>query len=253
VLVFAAYGLSFPMSSLYLLSCSTLYCTQLLPLQYLLYEIVFLNTEKEDHIKIVDELDKERLHAETAILRNELDPHFIFNSLTTLNQLIKNDPDKAAHYNDNLAQVYKYVLKNKNKETVTLAEEFSFIEEYFLLLQIRFGNKLQLETNFDKTANTSRLIVPCALQILVENAVKHNEFSEQNPLKIKMHLNGTSLKVSNNIMPKPFILHSTATGLTNLNLRYKLLGSEEIKIVKSESTYTVTLPLITITKPYSHA
>jgi two-component system, LytTR family, sensor kinase len=219
----------------------------------LFYEVVFLNTEKEEHIKLVDELDKERLHAETAILRNELDPHFIFNSLTTLNQLIKNDPDKAAHYNDNLAQVYKYVLKNKNKETVSLAEEFSFIEEYFLLLQIRYGNKLQLETNFDKAANTSRHIVPCALQILVENAVKHNEFSEQNPLKIKMHLNGTSLRVSNNVMPKAFILHSTETGLTNLNLRYKLLGREEIKIAKSESTYTVILPLIITTKPYNHA
>lgn len=220
----------------------------------LFYEVVFLNTEKEEHIKIADELDKERMQAETSILRNELDPHFIFNSLTTLNQLIKNDPDKAASYNDNLAQVYKYVLKNKNKETVSLAEELSFIEEYFLLLQIRFGNKLQLEGNFDSlSSHQNKLIIPCALQILVENAVKHNECTEQNPLQIKIHLNGTSLKVSNNIMPKPFLIHSTETGLNNLNLRYKLLGTEEIKITKNETTYTVTLPLLTTTKPYSHA
>lgn len=220
----------------------------------LFYEVVFLNTEKEEHIKLVDELDKERMQAETSILRNELDPHFIFNSLTTLNQLIKNDPDKAANYNENLAQVYKYVLKNKNRETVSLAEELAFIEGYFQLLQIRFGNKLQMESNFD-TVNShhNKLIIPCALQILVENAVKHNEFTEQYPLHIKMHLNGTSLKVSNNIMAKPFLIHSTETGLNNLNLRYKLLGRDEIKITKSETTYTVTLPLLTTTKPYSHA
>jgi two-component system, LytTR family, sensor kinase len=220
----------------------------------LFYEVVFLNTEKEEHIKLVDELDKERMQAETSILRNELDPHFIFNSLTTLNQLIKNDPAKAASYNENLAQVYKYVLKNKNRETVSLAEELSFIEEYFLLLQIRFGNKLQLEGNFDSlSSHHNKFIIPCALQILIENAVKHNEFSEQNPLNIKIQLNGTSLKVSNNIMPKPFVIHSTETGLNNLNLRYKLLGKDEIQIKKDETTYTVILPLLTTTKPYSHA
>jgi two-component system, LytTR family, sensor kinase len=217
------------------------------------YEVVFLSSEKEEHIKLVDELDRERLYAETAILRNEMDPHFIFNSLTTLNELIKNDPETAARYNDNLAQVYKYVLKSKNSEAVPLAEELNFLEEYFLLLQIRHGNKLQLKTNSTVANYVQKLIIPCALQILVENAVKHNEFSEEIPLQISININGASLKVSNNIMPRPFLINSTETGLKNLSSRYKLLCNQELIINKTDSVYSVTVPLLSTNKPYSHA
>jgi two-component system, LytTR family, sensor kinase len=219
----------------------------------LFYEVAFLNTEKEEHIKLADELDRDRLYAETAILRNEMDPHFIFNSLTTLNQLIKNDPDTAAKYNDNLAQVYKYVLKSKNSETVLLTDELAFLEEYFLLLQIRHGNKLQLDTVFQVTNDILKTIIPCSLQILVENAVKHNEFSDEKPLYIKINIHGTYLKVSNNVMPKPFQINSTETGLKNLNSRYKLLCNQELIINKSDSVYSVTVPLLSNHKPYNHA
>ncbi len=218
-----------------------------------LYEILFLDTEKETHMKLAGEKDKELLYAETAILRNELDPHFLFNSLTTLNHLIKKDPEMASRYNDNLAQAYKYILKTKNQETVPLVDELHFIEEYFLLLQIRFGNKIQLEISFSNNSHSTKQIIPCALQILVENAVKHNEFTEQKPLFIKIQLFENSLRVINNIMAKPLLIHSTETGLNNLNLRYKLLGKEQIQILKTETTYTVILPLLTTTKPYNHA
>lgn len=231
----------------------TLYTSLAVTVFTLVYEVLFLNTEKEQHIKIVDELDKERIYAETAILRNELDPHFIFNSLITLNQLINSNPDQAARYNENLAQVYKYVLRNKNKETVALAEEMQFIEDYFSLLQIRHKHKLFLETDMEAGDFKKYLVVPCALQMLLENAIKHNEFSSEHPLTIKINLTGGFLKVSNNIMPKPFLLNSTETGLKNLHLRYKLISNKEILIQKSDTTYTVALPLLFTTKPFSHA
>lgn len=231
----------------------TLYTSLAVTLFTLMYEVLFLNTEKEQHIKIADELDKERAFAETAVLRNELDPHFIFNSLTTLNQLISSNPDKAALYNNHLAQVYKYVLRTKNKESVPLADEMQFIEDYFSLLLIRYGNKLDYATNLEISDYTKYNVVPCALQMLIENAIKHNEFSMDQPLKIRITLNGEYLKISNNIMPKPFLLNSTETGLKNLRLRYKLISTKEILIQKNETTYTVALPLLFTIKPLSHA
>lgn len=230
-----------------------LYISVAVSLFTLLYEVLFLSNEKEEHLKMADELAKERLYAETSILRNELDPHFLFNSLTTLNQLISSNPEQAALYNEHLAQVYKYILQSKNKTTVTLTEELAFADDYFSLLQIRYENKLQLEKSFNGRDSKKEMIVPCALQILIENAIKHNEFSRENPLKIKIFLNGEYLKVSNNIMPKPYLLHSTETGLKNLSARYKLVTDKDISISKTDNIFTVNIPLITTIKPYSHA
>jgi two-component system, LytTR family, sensor kinase len=219
----------------------------------LLYEVLFLHNEKEEHIKMAGALDKELLQAETSILRNELDPHFLFNSLTTLKYLINNNPEQAAIYNENLAQVYKYILRSKNRETVSLAEEMEFMQEYFSLLQIRYANKLILEINTKEKDTKKTMIVPCALQILIENAIKHNELSQDAPLQITISLNGDYLKVSNNIMPKPYLLNSTETGLKNLSSRYKLITSRDISIHKTDHHFTVNIPLITTIKPYTHA
>jgi sensor histidine kinase YesM len=219
----------------------------------LLYEVLFLHKEKEEHMKIAGELDKELLYAETSILRNELDPHFLFNSLTTLKYLIHNNPQQAAIYNENLAQVYKYILRSKNKKAVSLAEEIEFMQEYFSLLQIRYTNKLVIEINTKEKDTRKTMIVPCALQILVENAIKHNEFSQDIPLQISILLNGDYIKVSNNVLPKPYLINSTETGLKNLSSRYKLTFNRDISIHKTDHHFTVNIPLITTIKPYTHA
>lgn len=219
----------------------------------LLYEVLFLDHEKEKHMKIAGELEREIQHAETAILRNEIDPHFIFNSLSTLNHLIVSDPGKAAFYNENLAQVYKYVLQNKNKKAIQLNDELEFIKDYFSLLQIRFENKVHLNIHINAVAAGNSMIVPCALQIVIENAIKHNEFSDENPLSITVSINDHHLLVSNNILPKPLILDSTETGLKNLNGRYKLLSDKTITIHKNNKSFSVTLPLLSSIKPYNYA
>lgn len=209
----------------------------------LVYEILFLSKERELDTKIVDELDRERKEAEMAVLQNELDPHFIFNSLNTLDHLIITNPETAHMFNIRLAQVYRYFLSNKDRELVSLQNELEFVGNYFFLLHVRHENKLQLETEFNEM-ESKVLMPPCALQILVENALKHNEFGVNNPLKIKISMNGKFLKVSNNTQPKPYLYDSTKVGLKNLSSRYKLVCNKDIIIEKNENTFLVKLPLI---------
>ena len=210
----------------------------------LIYEILFLSKERELDTKIVDQLDRERSQAELQALTNEMDPHFIFNSLNTLNYLIINEPLQAHSFNNRLAQVYKYFLINKNKELIPLRDELEFINSYFYLLQTRHDDKLRLRTVLSSESH-ELLIPPCSLQILVENAIKHNEFSEENPLLIKVSASERFISVSNNVKPKPYAVNSTGIGLRNLNSRYRILFQKDIHIERTRENFTVKLPLIT--------
>ncbi len=210
----------------------------------LIYEILFLSKEREIDNKIVDQLDRERTQAELQALSNEMDPHFLFNSLNTLNYLITNQPQQARLFNNKLAQVYKYFLVNKNKELITLDEELEFIENYFFLLQIRHDSKLELHTQLLYNTQAT-LVPPCSLQILIENAIKHNEFSEAKPLIIQVTLTENFLQVTNNIKPKPYAVNSTGVGLRNLRSRYRILFHREIAIESNRDMFVVQLPLIT--------
>lgn len=218
-------------------------CVAAVILFTLIYEILFLSKERELDNKIVDQLDKERSQAELQALTNEMDPHFIFNSLNTLNYLIVHQPREAYSFNNRLAQVYKYFLINKNKELISLRDELEFIDSYFYLLQIRYDEKLKLHTTLNEKSEEV-LIPPCSLQILVENAIKHNEFTEENPLMIKLTVNDHYLKVSNNIKPKPYAVNSTGIGLRNLSSRYRILFHKDIQIETTREDFTVKLPLI---------
>lgn len=210
----------------------------------LVYEILFLSRERELDTKIVEELDRERVQAELEVLHNELDPHFIFNALNTLNHLIITEPENARTFNLRLSEVYKYVLLNKNREMVSLVTELEFIENYIFLLKVRHDNKVVFESDTNGTLPGNIMIPPCALQTLVENAIKHNEFSVEHPLKIKLTLNGEYLKVSNNKRPKPYLVDSTRIGLRNLNSRYNLVCNKSIIIENKEDKFLVKLPLI---------
>ncbi|MBL7749754.1 MAG: histidine kinase [Chitinophagaceae bacterium] len=210
----------------------------------LIYEILYLTKEREVDNQIVDQLDQERTNAELEALRNELDPHFIFNSLNTLNHLILHNPLQAHSFNNKLAQVYKYFLINRHKQLVSLPDELEFMENYFYLLQIRHDDKLNISLDI-KPPDSNVLIPPCALQILLENAIKHNSFTTAEPLTIRIQQNGQSLKVSNDVKPKPYPAHSTGIGLKNLSSRYRILCKKDIKVERSGSVFSVRLPLIT--------
>jgi sensor histidine kinase YesM len=218
-------------------------CVAAVTIFTLVYEILFLTKERQLDNQIVDQLDKERSQAELQALTNEMDPHFIFNSLNTLNHLIVHQPQQAYLFNNKLAQVYKYFLINKNRELIPLKEELEFIESYFFLLQIRHDNKLQLRKDLSEKSEAV-MIPPCSLQILVENAIKHNEFTEEKPLLIHINMNEHYLKVSNNIKPKPYVVSSTGIGLRNLSSRFKILFRKDITIESTRESFTVKLPLI---------
>jgi hypothetical protein len=222
----------------------TAVCTMAIIIFTLVYEILFLSKERELDVKIVDQLDHERSRAEMTALRNELDPHFMFNSLNSLSHLIINDPTTAHAFNSKLAKVYRYFLLNKDRELISLHDELDFIDDYFFLLQIRHDNKLQLEKQISGDKNGKIMILPCALQILVENAIKHNEFSDSNPLLIKIAVERHDIKVSNNTKPKSSFVNSTNIGLKNLSSRYRLVCNKDIKIESPPGQFVVRLPLI---------
>lgn len=219
----------------------------LAPIISLTYEILFLQKEQELDSKIVAQLDYERQSAELNALKSELDPHFIFNSFSTLAPLISTDAEKAQTFTTKLAQAYKYLLLNKDRDLISLSDELHFIEDYFFLLQIRHEGKLKLQIELNEIAPYQIMILPFSLQVLLENAIKHNRFSEKAPLEITISLHDQFIQVSNTIYAKPYAVESTHVGLKNLSARYKLTCKRDIAICQTHDKFTVKLPFIKIT------
>ena len=221
---------------------TSLLCASIVIFLTLLYEVLFLSKERELDSKIVNQLAKERIDAELNSLKGELDPHFIFNSLTSLSHLISEDSNKAQMFTGKLTQVYKYLLINKDRELISLDDELRFINDYFFLLRIRYDNKIIMSVDIENTEKI--LVVPCSLQALVENAIKHNVFSEKDPLNVRIYVNGDYVKVENNVRKRQYAVASTRIGLSNLSNRYRLIYNRDIEVEKCETTFTVKLPLI---------
>ncbi|OQP45826.1 histidine kinase [Niastella populi] len=211
-----------------------------------IYETVFLVREAENEKLKKEQLERARAEAELEALKNQIDPHFIFNSLNTLSHLIEKEPAKAKQFNDNMADVYRYILQNKARELVLLHEEMLFLTDYFSLLKIRFEQAVQLQINIDPALFDQYLIPPISLQILVENAIKHNEFSDAVPLVITIDMQNDELIIHNQVRKKILRKASSRIGLNNLGERYKLTTSKEISVTASASDFTVSLPVLKI-------
>ena len=211
------------------------------------YETAFLVKESESEIVKNEQLERAKAEAELEALKNQIDPHFIFNSLNTLSHLIEEKPLKAKQFNDNLADVYRYILHNKGRELVLLREEIDFLNDYFSLLKIRFENGVQLKINIDTSLFEQFLIPPISLQLLAENAIKHNEFSDEIPLALTIHFHNNTLIVQNSIRKKVLRKESSKIGLNNLKERYRLVSGKEITTEENENGFTVSLPLLQIT------
>jgi two-component system, LytTR family, sensor kinase len=211
------------------------------------YETAFLVKESESEIVRNEQLERAKVEAELEALKNQIDPHFIFNSLNTLSHLIEENPAKAKQFNDSLADVYRYILQNKARELVLLQEEINFLSDYFSLLKIRFENAVQLNNKTDETHYQQYLIPPISLQVMAENAIKHNEFTDEIPLVITITLENDSLTIHNDKRKKALRKESSKIGLQNLQERYRLTAGKEITITEDENNFTVTLPLLQIT------
>ncbi len=213
-----------------------------------LYEIFYLKSEQADTVKRAEQLNLAKTHAELVALKNQIDPHFIFNSLNTLSYLISIDPTNARLYNDTLAKVYHYILFNKEKNFVLVREEIEFLSNFFYLLKIRFGSAIDMMVNIDSLQAEELYIPPISLQILLENAIKHNELNENRPLALEVQVSANHILVKNKIYKKQYASPGTGNGLTNLDNRYKLLTTKNIIVYKDADYFIVKLPVLNTRK-----
>ncbi|NNK17711.1 MAG: Pr2TM family membrane protein [Maribacter sp.] len=177
-------------------------------------------------------------------LKNQLDPHFLFNSLNVLTSLIEEDPYQAQKFTTSLSKVYRYVLEQKNKDLVSVEEELQFAKTYVKLLRMRFEDSIHLEIP-QHSSDPDAKIVPLSLQLLLENAVKHNVVTASKPLYIKVYEDNGMLVVDNNRQEKQVVKKSSGVGLQNIRQRYGILTDRQVEIVKSEADFSVKLPMLT--------
>lgn len=212
----------------------------------ILYESLYYMHQLNKAEQREEQLKRQNAESQLEILKNQVKPHFLFNSLNTVISIIPDEPDKAIDYVQRLSKVYRYILEIKDKKLIPIHEELDCIKDYIFMLNIRFGNNLVFELN-ETSLKKEFHIVPLSLQLLIENAVKHNIISNKRPLKISIRkgMNG-SLLVSNNYQPKTQKMPSTGTGLNNIKDRYQLLSEQEMDIIQTQDKFTVSIPLIEV-------
>ena len=183
-------------------------------------------------------------NAQFESLKNQIDPHFLFNSLNVLSSLIEENPENAQKFTTSLSKIYRYVLEQKDKELVTVAEELAFAKTYMNLLKMRFENSItyDLPENFD---SEEAKVVPLSLQLLLENTIKHNVVSEKKPLHIKIFIKDNYLVVENNLQKKEVLQDRKGVGLQNIVNRYGLLSQRKVIIEETESYFSVLIPILT--------
>lgn len=209
-----------------------------------LYEADYIFARYKESAAERETMERLSVSQEFDSLKNQVNPHFLFNCFNTLSSLISVDKEKAVLFLDELSKVYRYLLRN-NKETLsTLENEMKFIESYFKLLQTRHGDAVRLNTRVDRQY-FSYLVPSLTLQLLVENAVKHNAVSKNNPLVIDIFTaTGNKLVVSNNLQRRSVKAAGTGLGLQNIQLKYMLLKQSGFQIMEGGKNFTVVLPLI---------
>lgn len=181
--------------------------------------------------------------AQFDALKNQLDPHFLFNSLNVLTSLIEEDPQQAQRFTTALSKVYRYVLEQKNKELVPVDEEFAFARTYVRLLKMRFEEGIDFEIP-EHSSDPATKIVPLSLQLLLENAVKHNVVTPERPLHIKVTEEDGYVVVTNNLQEKQVISKSSGVGLQNILQRYSLLSERQVNIEKDGGQFRVAVPML---------
>jgi PAS domain S-box-containing protein len=190
-------------------------------------------------------LQKENLQSQFDMLKQQVNPHFLFNSLNVLTSLIKPDPDLAESFTVQLAKVYRYVLENKDKDLVPVSTEMDFLRAYVFLLDIRFMGKVNIDIDFDEEKE-DRMLLPLSLQMLIENAIKHNTFSRKNPLSVRLFIDDNqNFVVENNLQSRETNFASTGVGLKNIQNRYALLTDKPCSFEKTETHYIARIPLLT--------
>jgi hypothetical protein len=211
----------------------------------LYFSLQFLTQWQKTELEM-ERFQKESMRSQLASLKNHLDPHFLFNNLNILSSLIDKDTDQSQRFLVRFAQVYRTLLLTKVEDLVTLQEEMDFIDAYIYLIKTRFENNINFDIQIEEDAYYS-MLPPLTLQLVIENAVKHNIITEDRPLHISIAATETALTVTNSLYEKPEDLKSkSGTGLRNLRERYHYFCDDPIRFEKKTDTYEVNVPLLQI-------
>ena len=211
-----------------------------------LYECAYFFGEWKTNVQRSEALARAAMQSELEALQRQLDPHFLFNSLNTLSALIDDTNAEAQRFVEQLADVYRYVLLSRDKPTVTLTEELAFVEAYVALHKTRFRDNLLVEQRIAPGAGQGA-VAPLSVQMLIENALKHNSISPQSPLRVLLQAEGGAagyVSVANNVQPKTGLATSTKVGLRNIIDRYRLLTPQPVLVQNEAGLFTVRLPLL---------
>lgn len=210
-----------------------------------IYETVYFFQLWKFTIVEAEEIKRQNLMFQFESLKSQVNPHFLFNSLNTLTALIEEQPPQAVEFVQRLSQVYRYVLNSREKETIPLEEEIAFIRSYLYLLKARFGENLRVTIDIPETCMRHR-VPPLALQLLVENAIKHNIVSTENPLELRIAAADVQhLFVENILRKKQRVEPTSGFGLHNIVSRYALLGRNDVTVSDDGISFRVSLPLLT--------
>jgi len=204
--------------------------------------ILRLQIIQKENLLENEQLKQQNLQNELTALKNQIDPHFLFNSLNSLNSLIR-DNKEATAFVTKLSFMYRYILQSGDRNLVTVKEELKFLESYIYLIKTRYRDRFSIEMDIH-AGDLEKEVPPLALQLLVENAVKHNEISESHPLEVKIYSMDNQICIENTIRERTTLAEGTGNGLANLNKRYNLLGKQKMTITTDNNTFCVKLPLL---------
>jgi hypothetical protein len=208
-----------------------------------IYESIYFMNELRESITEKEMLKRESLQAQLNALKTQVNPHFLFNNLNTLTSVIPDNPAQAIDFVQQLSKVYRHILEVKDERTIPLKEELDVLRAYAFLLKTRFCNSLDINIDVAEE-KMQKKIVPLSLQLLMENAIKHNIVSSEKPLTIDVYAVNGTLVVSNTLQKKNQVFESTGIGLDNIRNRYKLLGDKVVGVTESSTSFTVSIPLI---------
>ena len=208
-----------------------------------IYESIYFMNELRQSITEKEMLRSESLQAQLNALKTQVNPHFLFNNLNTVASVIPENPKLAIDFVQQLSRVYRHILEVKDEKSIPLKDELDVLKAYAFLLKTRFGDNLSINIDVAEE-KMKKMIVPLSLQLLMENAIKHNIVSSLKPLTIDVYAHNGTLVVSNNLQKKNQVFESTGIGLDNIRNRYKLLSDKVVEVTESNNNFTVSIPLI---------
>ena len=206
--------------------------------------IIYFNRKLRDTMVEAERLKTISIESQFEALRNQINPHFLFNSLNVLTGIVHKDADLASDFIKQLANVYRYLLYNQESKTVSLRSEMEFIDAFIFLLKIRFDDQVVVNNDAGSVDQEAFQIPPASVQLLVENAIKHNITSRKQPLYVDIFIEDDYLVVQNNLQRKPANPLPGGVGLANIEMRYRHLVNKEVKVTENQEFFTVKLPLM---------